>query len=105
LVSLGFCVAGCGTDEADFCSAARDALNGVQIPGGGEDAVQRLRAVGTDDLEERDAVSWRVAVESFATDVERFLAGSSSEGWTTQHVASAASRVCGSEFDSFTETP
>lgn len=100
LLSIG-AYSGCGSDETGFCSDARRALNDVRTPADGGEAVLSLRAAGTDELDERDAASWRVAVEGFANAVENYEQGGSFEGWSTYGVATVASRVCGSGFDSF----
>jgi hypothetical protein len=74
------------------------------LPIGG-DLSARLATVVPQGLSDREASSWRVAVESVTNQLEAFNNGESPDGWSTQTAASTASRICESDIASFSVTP
>lgn len=90
--------------RSGFCEDAEAAVE-QSYPSGGGDVSERLGAVVPDGLSVSNAAAWRAAVESVTDQLRAFRDGKSSEGWSTQPAATAASRVCGSEIASFNVMP
>jgi hypothetical protein len=98
-------MSGCGSNsETGFCDSATAVLEAPHPPDGG-DLGARLEAVRLDGLSDSEAASWRAAVENVTRQVHLFNSSASSDGWSTSIAASAASRICGSQIDSFSVVP
>lgn len=107
--TLAVPLVGCDEDDSHgvdgFCDDAREVMKSQNFPSDGAGVVDDLRSIDASGLSGSDAAAFLAALDVVESQITKFNDGQAPNGWSTEAAVTIASRVCESEFASFTVMP
>jgi hypothetical protein len=103
--------AACGSSSPDsspiaaFCASADSVLNNGNFASDGGGVIESLRGMDVTDLTGVEQEKVSTAIEVVEANIAAFNSGDAPDGWSTEPVATLATRICGQDMTSFYAVP